>query len=87
MNISTHNNTDFYMCCSGFCIDLLKKFSTDLGFSYRLTQVADKKWGTIEVGKKWGTIEVGKMWGPIEVSEKWEAIEMGKGLYTALPSW
>lgn len=46
---TTKNETAYFMCCSGFCIDLLKKFSKDLGFNYDLTQVEDKKWGTIEV--------------------------------------
>jgi ionotropic glutamate receptor NMDA 2B len=33
-------------CCSGFCIDLLEKFSDDLGFTYELIRVDDPKFGT-----------------------------------------
>ena len=36
-------------CCSGLCVDLLRKFEEDLGFTYELTRVADPKWGTLEV--------------------------------------
>ena len=31
------------------CIDLLRKFEDELGFSYDLVRVADAKWGTLEV--------------------------------------
>ncbi len=36
-------------CCSGLCVDLLRKFQEEIGFSYDLVRVADPKWGTLEV--------------------------------------
>ncbi|XP_071522705.1 glutamate receptor ionotropic, NMDA 2B-like [Panulirus ornatus] len=45
-------NSTYYQCCSGFCIDMLQKFSDELGFSYDLFRVEDGKWGTLE-GNKW----------------------------------
>ena len=36
-------------CCSGLCVDLLRKFEEDLGFSYDLVRAEDPKWGTLEV--------------------------------------
>ncbi|XP_064096629.1 glutamate receptor ionotropic, NMDA 2B-like isoform X2 [Macrobrachium nipponense] len=41
-------NSTYYKCCSGFCIDMLQKFSDELGFSYDLFRVEDGKWGTLE---------------------------------------
>lgn len=46
---SAQKNESIYQCCSGFCIDLLQKFSEEIGFSYELRRVEDGKWGTLEV--------------------------------------
>lgn len=46
---SAQKNESFYQCCSGFCIDLLQKFSEEIGFTYELARVEDGKWGTLEV--------------------------------------
>lgn len=46
---SAQKNESFFQCCSGFCIDLLQKFSEEIGFTYELVRVEDGKWGTLEV--------------------------------------
>ena len=44
-----NNNTGVTKCCSGLCVDLLRKFEDDLGFTYELVRAADPKYGTYEV--------------------------------------
>ena len=34
----------------GLCVDLLRKFEEDLGFTYELVRAVDPKWGTLENG-------------------------------------
>jgi len=40
-------------CCSGLLIDLLRKFTDELGFSYDLVRVEDPKWGSILPDGSW----------------------------------
>ena len=36
------DNSTLFMCCSGFCVDLLTKFSQDLSFDFQLVSRSDK---------------------------------------------
>lgn len=38
-------NRTLWKCCSGYCVDLLNKLATDIGFTYTLYKVRDEKWG------------------------------------------
>lgn len=50
--VVTHKNGTTMQCCSGFCIDLLERFSEELGFTYELVRVEDGKWGVLQVRKE-----------------------------------
>ena len=43
-------NSTIFKCCSGFCVDLIKKFANDLSFDFALKRVKDGKWGGIVNG-------------------------------------
>ena len=43
-------NSTKFKCCSGFCVDLIRKFSVDLAFDYALKRVKDGQWGGIVNG-------------------------------------
>jgi len=40
-------------CCSGLLIDLLRKFTDELGFSYELERAEDPKWGALLADGTW----------------------------------
>ena len=46
-----NNNTGVTKCCSGLCVDLLRKFEDDHGFTYELVRALDPEYGTYEVNK------------------------------------
>uniref|UniRef100_A0A0N4Z602 PBPe domain-containing protein n=1 Tax=Parastrongyloides trichosuri TaxID=131310 RepID=A0A0N4Z602_PARTI len=48
-------NVSDYKCCTGYCVDLLKKLADDMGFTYTLYKVKDSKWGIYD-GVKWNGI-------------------------------
>ncbi len=50
---SSGNATEQYdsKCCSGMCVDLLRKFEDELKFTYELVRVRDPKFGTLEVSQ------------------------------------
>ena len=43
-------NSTKFKCCSGFCVDLIRKFSNDLSFDFALKRVKDGAWGGIVNG-------------------------------------
>ena len=46
------NNPDseIFKCCTGFCVDLLEKFSNDLSFDFEMIRVRDGNWGAAPNG-------------------------------------
>ncbi|KAK0408937.1 hypothetical protein QR680_004250 [Steinernema hermaphroditum] len=38
-------NRTIMKCCTGYCVDLLNKLASDIGFTYTLYKVRDEKWG------------------------------------------
>ena len=45
-SILQHSANDSWVCCVGFCIDLLRRLSSDIGFKFSLYEVSDRKWGS-----------------------------------------
>lgn len=46
-------------CCTGYCVDLLNKLASDIGFTYTLYKVRDEKWG-LKTENGWnGLVQVG----------------------------
>ena len=43
-------DSEYFKCCTGFCVDLLEKFSNDLSFDYKMIRVGDGKWGGLVNG-------------------------------------
>uniref|UniRef100_A0AAF5D3Z3 Uncharacterized protein n=1 Tax=Strongyloides stercoralis TaxID=6248 RepID=A0AAF5D3Z3_STRER len=54
-NDGIEKNESDYKCCTGYCVDLLKKLADDMGFTYTLYKVKDSKWGIYD-GNKWNGI-------------------------------
>ena len=53
INITEEKNnpeSKYFKCCTGFCVDLLEKFSRDLSFDYKMIRVGDGKWGGLVNG-------------------------------------
>ena len=50
-------NSTLFQCCSGFCVDLLLKFSSDLSFDFKLVRVKDGNWGGIVNGQWNGLVK------------------------------
>ena len=48
-----------WVCCVGFCMDLLRRLSADIGFRFEVFEVRDRKWGAIDrISGKWnGLVE------------------------------
>lgn len=46
-----NTNSDYFQCCSGFCVDLLIKLSVDLSFDFQLVRVKDGNWGGVVNGQ------------------------------------
>uniref|UniRef100_A0A8R1E3G7 Glutamate receptor n=1 Tax=Caenorhabditis japonica TaxID=281687 RepID=A0A8R1E3G7_CAEJA len=44
-DVGVKKNRTLWKCCSGYCVDLLNKLATDIGFTYTLYKVRDEKWG------------------------------------------
>ncbi|XP_064639795.1 glutamate receptor ionotropic, NMDA 2B-like isoform X2 [Lineus longissimus] len=47
------SNSSLYKCCSGFCIDLLRHLSEEMGFEYQLSEVEDEIWGAPDKDGNW----------------------------------
>ena len=50
-------NSTKFKCCSGFCVDLVAKFSNDLSFDFALKRVKDGAWGGIVNGSWNGLVK------------------------------
>ena len=53
INITEEKNnvdSEYFKCCTGFCVDLLEKFSNDLSFDFEMIRVRDGNWGAAPNG-------------------------------------